>query len=566
MMDRNPRNPHTDQTRTQNPHQMQAQMILRLMLLVALTACACSDEDPNDSTPFQSDAPDTRTPPDVSNTAACRLRCQDLPHVERAICDNDQCTTIFCDAGFEDCDQNPDNGCEVDLSTNPKHCGACGFNCATIEHVGSVSCEARTCVINACAQRFADCDQNLANGCETHSAQPEFCNASQSCGGPADPSLVTFSADGERASAPAEFFIDCTDPASFGAPPDSNWTCQTSPNGAAFDCIKNYCPPDFAACDPENPTRCDTLDASPNCVFCGNTCADGARCSGGLVGDGCVCGASGERCGASGDHYRSATCAGDDCMLHCNPGWGDCDGDSDNGCEVNLETNTQHCGACEQPCALTAQAETVGCVAAQCAINTCADNYADCDGNPDNGCEAIPSQNDRCNTSPACQPISNASEVTITEDGGRASPPPGLYLDCTNPASFGGDPAALWSCQNTPDSDGYSCVLNRCDEGFSACDPSQPTRCNALYSMLHCGRCGNACATRSICTGPTPGDDCRCAADTSNGEICHQTGPNFGSAICQEGECVLDCDQGFVDCDSDPLNGCETQSTDQTCP
>jgi hypothetical protein len=35
-----------------------------------------------------------------------------------------------CDAGFGDCDGNAANGCEVDLTQRPGHCGACGNACS----------------------------------------------------------------------------------------------------------------------------------------------------------------------------------------------------------------------------------------------------------------------------------------------------------------------------------------------------------------------------------------------------------------------------------------------------
>jgi hypothetical protein len=35
----------------------------------------------------------------------------------------------MCNAGYEDCDGNDDNGCEVNLQNDNRHCGWCGRVC-----------------------------------------------------------------------------------------------------------------------------------------------------------------------------------------------------------------------------------------------------------------------------------------------------------------------------------------------------------------------------------------------------------------------------------------------------
>jgi hypothetical protein len=73
------------------------------------------------------------------------------PHVS---CDGGPCG---CVGGFDDCDGNGDNGCESDLASDEKNCGACGN-----------ACDHGTCVGGACscAAGFADCDGDPTNGCE----------------------------------------------------------------------------------------------------------------------------------------------------------------------------------------------------------------------------------------------------------------------------------------------------------------------------------------------------------------------------------------------------------------
>ena len=49
--------------------------------------------------------------------------------------------------------------------------------------------------------------------------------------------------------------------------------------------------------------------------------------------------------------------------------FGDCDGDPNNGCEVDLLTRVDHCGGCNAACAL--DRATAGCVAGACTVAAC---------------------------------------------------------------------------------------------------------------------------------------------------------------------------------------------------
>src|SRR5262249_55257177 len=53
-----------------------------------------------------------------------------------------------------------------------------------------------------------------------------------------------------------------------------------------------------------------------------------------------------------GGHNATPACAdGGVCRLKCNPGWGDCNGDPRDGCEQELLTDHNNCGACNMRCA-----------------------------------------------------------------------------------------------------------------------------------------------------------------------------------------------------------------------
>jgi hypothetical protein len=63
----------------------------------------------------------------------------------------------------------------------------------------------------------------------------------------------------------------------------------------------------------------------------------------------------------------------------CEDGYGNCDGDAENGCETRLATSGENCGACGNDC------HGGACNDGLCA---CSELFVDCDGDPRNGCEA----------------------------------------------------------------------------------------------------------------------------------------------------------------------------------
>jgi hypothetical protein len=91
------------------------------------------------------------------------MKCN-LPNAVSA-CSGSGCIIISCTAGFADCDGNPANGCEVNLTTDPNHCGACPNVCSKTN--GTSSCSSGNCGIT-CNAGFGNCDGSAANGCETN--------------------------------------------------------------------------------------------------------------------------------------------------------------------------------------------------------------------------------------------------------------------------------------------------------------------------------------------------------------------------------------------------------------
>jgi hypothetical protein len=102
-------------------------------------------------------------------------------------CDvNGACAPGKCEAGWEDCDDLPANGCEIDLDNDVNNCGTCGKQCTGAN--GTNGCALGQCTI-ACDPGFANCDSLADNGCEIDirtdkancGACGTVCSGTQSC-------------------------------------------------------------------------------------------------------------------------------------------------------------------------------------------------------------------------------------------------------------------------------------------------------------------------------------------------------------------------------------------------
>ena len=175
-------------------------------------------------------------------------------------------------------------------------------------------------------------------------------------------------------------------------------------------CAAASCPGLFAECDADLRTVCETsLQTVTDCGACGAACTPAnavGSCPGGTCrvgsctagwGDcdgspanGCErslfdvssCGACGRACALP---QATAACPAGSCIVaSCQAGWGDCDRDSRNGCERSL-TDVSNCGACGRACNLPHA--VARCDSGACAVASCNSGWANCDGDPANGCE-----------------------------------------------------------------------------------------------------------------------------------------------------------------------------------
>ena len=119
------------------------------------------------------------TASDVDNCGGCGLAC-DLPHASGIACHGSTCSATGCESFFADCDRNPSNGCEVNLTHDPNNCYGCGVTCHAPPHA-TAGCSVSNCGIGACLAGWADCNLSSGDGCEY--ATSGFASDAANCGG-----------------------------------------------------------------------------------------------------------------------------------------------------------------------------------------------------------------------------------------------------------------------------------------------------------------------------------------------------------------------------------------------
>ncbi|HVW23817.1 MAG TPA: hypothetical protein VHC69_00510 [Polyangiaceae bacterium] len=162
--------------------------------------------------------------------------------------------------------------------------------------------------------------------------------------------------------------------------------------------------------------------------------------------------------------------AGDDTTpLACSAGRADCNRDRTDGCEEELATSLTNCGTCDRACS-TAGTTGVACVDGVCAPK-CDAKHADCDGNRDNGCETDLTTD--ANSCGACgHYCSNDNAVATACVAGVCKPTCAAgYADCTKPASGKADDGCESSltAETSCGACGHDCQGGACQAG--QCQP-----------------------------------------------------------------------------------------------
>ena len=224
-------------------------------------------------------------------------------------------------------------------------------------------------------------------------------------------------------------------------------------------------------------------------------------------------------------------------LISCDMGFGDCNLDIADGCELPLNTLTD-CASCGAVCSVPNA--TTNCDALMCELSTCDEGFADCDAAPENGCETSLRTPTDCGS---CGDVCELPNATAT---------------CTEGI----------------------CAVERCDEGFGNCDGLAENGCEtSLLSIEHCSGCNQSCArvngvascesgacTLTACNsgfGNCDGVDANGCEVSLNTELnCLACGVSCeldnAQAACEAGGCsVQSCNPGWGNCDAVDLNGCE---------
>jgi hypothetical protein len=343
-----------------------------------------------------------------------------------------------------------------------------------------------------------------------------------------------------------------------------NSDCGTAPGAT---CCNKHCT--NIKTDPLNCNGCAVACTGGNTNCCNGACSNPST-------DANNCGSCGNACSTL--NATTASCGGAMCSWTCSGGFAHCmSGNS--GCDTNLGgsgkklcgtvcvASTSCCMAsdCTTPptpaacyatgvcsgvggaCSYALKAGSKVCGATCCnAINgtcnvnctlACTAGYADCDGDPSNGCEVNLAAAGKKLCGTACIPI-----ATCCANGDCSSPPPpsSCYVSPgTCPAPGGSCGYSLKSgsvvcgatcCNAVSGTCNGNCTLN-CAAGTGDCDGNPANGCedNTNTDPLHCGLCTNSCNL-----------------------------PHTTSDGCVGGNCtVVTCAAGFYDCDGSAANGCE---------
>lgn len=301
----------------------------------------------------------------VAHCGACHRICPSGPQAT-PLCAAGRCT-LRCTTGYADCNNDPTDGCETDLSNDPDHCGRCGNAC--LRTANTVAwCEAGSCQ-STCMPGFADCDGVTSNGCEASLDGVANCGR---CGVRCEGATPICATEGDTRTCTSGCSIDTrlcsgscvdtqTDPDHCGgcnvvcpAAPHSRRTCSAGLCGFV-------CDPGYASCDGNSANGCETDLATSvsNCGSCGRVCSAGPN--------------------------SIAVCNSGRCNLVCTAGYANCDGDLDNGCETPIGSDPNHCGGCGVTCTLLPHTRAT-CNSGRCTL-TCASPWEDCNGQASDGCE-----------------------------------------------------------------------------------------------------------------------------------------------------------------------------------
>jgi hypothetical protein len=99
---------------------------------------------------------------DVENCGECGTTCD--PNNGFGECEEAECTIADCISGYKDCNENYEDGCEINVLQDAVNCGECKNVCA-LPHATEI-CSNGNCAVGGCDEHYTDQDSKADNGCE----------------------------------------------------------------------------------------------------------------------------------------------------------------------------------------------------------------------------------------------------------------------------------------------------------------------------------------------------------------------------------------------------------------
>ncbi len=219
----------------------------------------------------------------------------------------------------------------------------------------------------------------------------------------------------------------------------------------------------------------------------------------------------------------------------------DCDGSTDE--DFDLSSDPAHCGRCEQACLLPHAIPA--CREGACAIERCEVGFHDLNDNPVDGCEyACTATGDE-----VCNGLDDDCDGSTDEDFDLSS----------DPAHCGRCEQACRYAHAEGRCTAGRCAIGGCRDGFVDLDGDPSNGCEYACTATGAEVCNGL---DDDCDGSTD-EDFDLSSDPAHCGRCNRTCRFFhGRAGCSMGTCtLLGCEDGFVDLDGDPSNGCEYACT-----
>ncbi len=448
-----------------------------------------------------------------------------------------------CNGRDDDCDEEIDE--VFDLMRDPSHCGDCDTSCPEDPPNAAGVCVDGDCTL-VCDPGWADCGGE-GDGCESLLSAIGTCGACDvACEG----------------STPY-----CADVG--GSTPECVATCGDELTECSGSCVDTQVSPQHCGgCGVGCPSRPHATAACAGAT-CGFLCDTGYRDCDADPDNGCEsrlrdlgsCGACGASC-APADAV--ASCATGTCeIVSCAAGQADCNGAIDDGCETDTATSTLHCGRCGNACPDDPPSATAGCSDGRCRLE-CDPGFADCNGDDEDGCEASLESPDTCGScgircdgsTPVCAG-NVAGGFACAADCGGGTLCEGSCVDTDeSPLHCGGCGTECPDRQrSTRDCSGGACGFT-CDDGWEDCNDLPDDGCEArIGSVSHCGGCGMRCSLSNATPACVEGAcviagcndgwaDCDddpatgCEVDTtSNPSHCGACDADCASGSCTDGTC-----------------------------